>query len=72
MPLRYGVLALADVGRVFLEHESSSKWHPAAGGGLWVALHAGGETFQLVSTMSAAVVRSDEGTTFYLSSAFGF
>lgn len=72
VPLRYGVLALADVGRVFLEHESSSKWHPAAGGGLWVALHAGGETFQLVSAMSAAVVRSDEGTTFYLSSTFGF
>jgi hypothetical protein len=71
VPLRYGALALADVGRVFLEHESSSKWHPAAGGGLWLALHAGGETFQLVSTISMAVVRSDAGTTFYMSSAFG-
>jgi hypothetical protein len=72
VPLRYGVLALADVGRVFVEHETSSQWHPAAGGGAWVALHAAGPAFELASTMSFAVVRSDEGTTFYLSSAFGF
>ena len=57
---------------MFVSGESSSKWHPAAGGGAWVALHAAGPDMALVSTMSFAVVRSGEGTSFYLSSAFGF
>ncbi len=30
-----GVLALADVGRVFLDGEVSSTWHHALGGGIW-------------------------------------
>jgi hypothetical protein len=72
VPLRYGLLALADVGRVFLAHETSGRWHPGAGGGAWLALHAGASGMELVSTLSFAVVRSDEGNTFYLSSAFGF
>ena len=72
MPLRYGLLALADVGRVFVSGESSNKWHPGVGGGAWLALHAAGSGMELSSTLSFAVVRSDEGTTFYLSSAFGF
>ena len=42
MPLRYGLLALADVGRVFVSGESSNKWHPGVGGGAWLALHAAG------------------------------
>jgi hypothetical protein len=72
VPMRYGLLAIGDVGRVFVSGESSSKWHPAAGGGAWLALRASAPAMELVSTMSFAVVRSDEGTTFYLSSAFGF
>jgi len=31
-----GVMGLVDVGRVFLEGESSSTWHPAYGGGIWL------------------------------------
>lgn len=34
----FGVLFLADVGRVFLAGESSQVWHPSVGGGLWLAL----------------------------------
>jgi hypothetical protein len=30
-----GVLGLADVGRVYLDGESSSRWHSGVGGGLW-------------------------------------
>ncbi|GEJ56580.1 hypothetical protein AMYX_13210 [Anaeromyxobacter diazotrophicus] len=72
VPLRYGLLALGDVGRVFVSGETSRKWHPAAGGGAWLALHAGASGMQLDTTMSFTVVRSDEGTGFYLSSVFGF
>jgi hypothetical protein len=72
VPLRYGLLALGDVGRVFVSGETSSKWHPAAGGGAWIALHAGASGMQVDTTMSFTVVRSDEGTGFYLSSVFGF
>ncbi|MBP2648078.1 MAG: hypothetical protein H6Q77_1702 [Gemmatimonadetes bacterium] len=32
-----GVMGLVDVGRVFVEGESSDTWHPAYGGGIWLA-----------------------------------
>jgi hypothetical protein len=35
--LRIGVLGLVDTGRVFLEGESSKRWHTAVGGGLWIS-----------------------------------
>lgn len=38
LPWDFGVLGLADVGRVFVSGESSGIWHPSFGGGLWVAL----------------------------------
>jgi len=72
VPLRYGLLALADVGRVFVAQETSSRWHPGAGGGAWLALYAAGRGIELVSSVSLALVRSDEGTTFYVASALGF
>lgn len=34
-PTNVGVLGFADVGRVFLEGESSKRWHAGFGGGLW-------------------------------------
>jgi hypothetical protein len=33
----FGILAFNDVGRVWLEGESSSLWHHGYGGGLWVS-----------------------------------
>jgi hypothetical protein len=71
LPLRYGVTALADVGRVFVSGESSSRWHPAYGGGVWLGVFASGLQFQFVSALNATVVHSDEGTSFYLFSGFG-
>jgi hypothetical protein len=72
LPLRYGLLALADVGRVFVSSETSSRWHSGVGGGVWLALRAAAPAGELVSSMSLAIVRSDEGTSFYFTSAFGF
>ncbi len=71
LPFRYGLVGVADVGRVFVANETSGRWHPGAGGGLWLTLLAAGPGFELVSTISAIVVHSDEQTTFYLSSGFG-
>ncbi|TFG45025.1 MAG: hypothetical protein E4H41_06160 [Gemmatimonadales bacterium] len=38
LPWDFGVLGLADLGRVFVSGESSKEWHPSVGGGVWVAL----------------------------------
>jgi hypothetical protein len=71
LPFRYGVLGLADVGRVFLGSENSSRWHTAAGGGLWLAVFAAAWNFEVGASMNATVVRSDEKTAFYFSTGFG-
>jgi len=71
LPFRYGVLGLADVGRVFLSSENSSRWHTAAGGGLWLAVFAAAWNFEVGASMNATVVRSDEKTAFYFSTGFG-
>lgn len=71
LPFRYGVFGLFDVGRVFLDGESSSKWHTAAGGGVWLGLFASSPFFQLAGSFKAALVRSDDGTSFYIASGFG-
>ena len=71
LPLRYGLTGLADVGRVFVANESSSKWHAGYGGGIWLGVFASGATFQFASALKAALVHSDEGTSFYLLTGFG-
>jgi hypothetical protein len=72
LPLRYGVVARGDVGRVFVAGESSSRWHSGVGGGLWLALFATAPGAQIATALNAMVVRSDERTSFYLSGGFGF
>ncbi len=70
LPWRFGLDGLADVGRVFVAGESSSKWHTGYGGGIWLGVFAGGQDFQFASAIKATVVHSDEGTKFYLLSGF--
>jgi hypothetical protein len=71
LPTRYGVFALGDIGHVFLSSETSSTWHPDVGAGVWLALRAAAPGVEIVTSMSLAVVRSDEGTKVYFSSTFG-
>ncbi len=71
LPFRYGLVGLADVGRVFVTSQTSDRWHLGAGGGLWLALLAAGPGFEFVSTINAVIVRSDERTAFYLATGFG-
>lgn len=38
LPWEFGVLGLADVGRVWVSGLQSDVWHPSFGGGIWAAL----------------------------------
>ncbi len=66
LPAEVGVFGLTDVGRVFVEGESSDKWHSAVGGGLWLAY------LDRAHTISAAVAAGEERTGFYIQAGFGF
>ena len=65
-PGDFGVLGLADVGRVFLAGESSDQWHGAAGGGVWLSV------LDRSNVVSASVARSAERTALYFQAGFGF
>jgi hemolysin activation/secretion protein len=65
LPLRFGVLGLADVGRVWLAGETTDKWHPSAGGGIFV---------RLITTDLAAhalLAHGVEGNKFYVNIGYG-
>jgi hypothetical protein len=54
LPVHIGVFGLADVGRVFVDGESSDKWHTSFGGGVWLSF------FNYRNTISAHWAHSDE------------
>jgi hypothetical protein len=62
----WGVLGLADVGRVFLEGESSNQWRAAVGGGIWIAPLTGNHM------ISATLAGSGERLRFYVNTGFHF
>jgi hypothetical protein len=65
-PVDFGVLGLADVGRVFLDGENSDVWHAAGGGGLWASF------LDPAYTVRLSVSASSERTAFYLGIGKGF
>lgn len=66
LPADVGVFGLADVGRVFLEGESSDTWHSAVGGGVSLGF------IDRANTLSLAVASSEERTGLYIQAGFGF
>jgi hypothetical protein len=66
VPTDIGVLGLADAGRVFVAGESSSTWHTAFGGGLWLAL------LDPRNVLSLAVARGPEFTGVYFGLGFAY
>jgi hypothetical protein len=66
LPGDWGVSGFGDVGRVWLDGESSDKWHAGVGGGLWVSLLSDRMAF------SATIAQGEEDTLFYFSSRFTF
>ncbi|MGH7581372.1 MAG: hypothetical protein ACREM9_14415, partial [Gemmatimonadales bacterium] len=59
-PADFGVLGLADVGRVFLDGEDSDRWHAAGGGGIWMSF------LDRAYMLRLSVAKSSEHTAFYL------
>jgi hypothetical protein len=66
LPATIGAFGLADVGRVFLEGESSDAWHGAVGGGISLSY------LDRAYTLSLAIAESEERTAIYAQAGFGF
>jgi hypothetical protein len=66
LPARLGLFGLVDAGRVFLEGESSDRWHAAAGGGLSLGF------LERAYTFSLAVASGEEHTSLYIQAGYGF
>lgn len=66
LPGELGVFGLADAGRVFLEGETSDRWHTAFGGGISISL------LQSASVLSVAIARSSERTGLYFGTGMAF
>ncbi len=66
LPGQVGVMALTDVGRVYLDGEDSGTWHSAFGGGLWAYF------LKPDYTLSVAWAHSHEGNAVYVSLGFGY
>ncbi|MEO7964065.1 MAG: hypothetical protein ABIT38_09175, partial [Gemmatimonadaceae bacterium] len=65
-PAAVGLLGFEDVGRVFVTGESSSEWHSAYGGGVWIA------PLTRNYTVSVSMAKGRERSGFYLASGFAF
>ncbi len=65
-PTTFGILGLADAGRVWLDGASPGGWHTAVGGGIWLALRG------TRSILSAAYAKSDEDDGLYINVGFPF
>lgn len=66
LPGEMGLFGLADGGRVYLEDETSDKWHTAYGGGLWFAY------LNRSYTVTISVARSEQRTGLYVRAGFVF
>jgi hemolysin activation/secretion protein len=66
IPGEYGLFGLADVGRVYIDGESSNKWHPAYGGGIFFSV------LDLATVFSLSVATSEEWTAVYFKAGFAF
>jgi outer membrane protein assembly factor BamA len=66
VPGNIGVYAFGDAGRVFLDGESSSRWHAGGGGGFWFAL------LYPSNAVSVSVASSEEGTRVYIHAGLAF
>ncbi len=66
VPGNLGIFGLYDIGRVYLEGETSDSWHSSYGGGLWATF------INTANTASLAVAASEEDTRIYLIAGFAY
>jgi hypothetical protein len=72
LPIRFGVLGLADVGRVWLEGESSDRWHKGYGGGVWLMFLRPQNTLTVTAATDPDATGADEGWRVYFHAGFAF
>jgi outer membrane translocation and assembly module TamA len=66
LPLRWGLTAFGESGRVWYADESSKRWHAGYGGGVMA---------QLIGTpmaLGASIASGTEGIRFYFSGGYSF
>ena len=65
LPGEFGIHFFGATGRVFVDGDNSTKWHPAFGGGVWLSI------VKRTLNTSLTVGISPERTTFYLRARMG-
>ena len=68
VPIDFGVFALADGGRVFLEGEDSNRWHHGVGGGISFTFLRPEYTFSIAGARGS----DDDKVRLYFQGGFGF
>ena len=66
LPGEWGLFGFGDVGRVWLDGETSDTWHTSYGGGLWIGL------LSRSNAVAFTVAKSDERTAFSVRAGFSF
>lgn len=66
LPGRLGVFGLGETGRVWLDGETSERWHAAVGGGLWFSL------VQPDNVFSVAIAQSRDKMGLYFAAGFSY
>lgn len=66
LPGPFGILGLVDVGRVWVDGESTDGFHVGYGGGIWTGFLGRGQT------VSVSVALSEEQTSVYVKYGFAF
>jgi hypothetical protein len=66
LPGEWGLFGFGDVGRVWLDGETSDVWHSSWGGGIWIGL------LSRSNAIALTVAQSEERTAFYVRAGFSF
>ena len=66
LPIRWGLTAFYESGRVWYEGESSKKWHAGYGGGLMMQLTGS------PMALGASLANGTDGVRFYFSGGYSF
>jgi hypothetical protein len=66
LPGEWGLFGFGDVGRVWLDGETSDRWHTSWGGGLWIGL------LSRSNAIALTVAQSEERTAFCVRAGFSF
>ena len=72
LPGHFGLFGLSDVGRVYLEGETSSRWHNAVGGGVWISFLGPANTLSLAAVRSELGTGMEQLTIVYVKGGFAF